>query len=1318
MATAGEGGATANTAATASSYEGGGGEGVGGKFRKRPFRRAHHTTPYDRPLTAVRGITTAATNSNNSSWLTKLVVDPASKLISYGAHRFFASVFRKRLPPPPQPPESNNESSDGLQEAIPNNQSGANEPAGAISSHPVNRSDIGGISELEQLLKQKTFTRPEIERLTELLRSRAEEVPVGKQTEEALLELASDLGRHQQFSSSPLEEDRNERDGSHGVITTIVNSRVLEDDIASPAELAKAYMGGAPSKVSSSKLGMRSQIGREDARLLSNAPFTSKSPVMSLTTRAAVNAGVPQNGFITPRSRGRSAIYNMARTPYPRVRPTSIQKGSGSTNNGYGGPSLSKSQSLLEHDVSKQVSLKRRSSILDDDLGAGSPMRRIRQKPNLLSPRIPHSTGGGGIGFDGVRGPWKQKLPLVDEPKHKVLITVRKNEDDSIPSTSYTRVPSKSTEVASRILQHLEMISPKEKSSEPKLVAMREKTPAKLTPNMLHGQALRSMEDVESSKLLQDVHDAHKLDDWPIVTLPDAHEFTSQIKGRVEPTGPKDFVIPPDMSTPAVNNDTTGSLKASGASVEAVDSVAKNFAAQPPQRKQAFRMSAQEDFFEQDDDIHCNGVEPKPFDEGRVTIETSLMDSKPPPTEEPNLDQTTSLSEEKSVPDPRSSKRSDVGSVNTVSKGEASTGSAFSASQATGTASQSAVLLQPVSAFDKPNEDNDSHPLFSFSSTTVNEVPSSAFPSSPFESSSKRPFTWSESKPENSSSLVNATSAATGAQLAISGSDKDGHLNSGGTNGKSETAITVASNGPLFPSSPAFSSTAASISVSNQISTGSSSPFTSSTIIANFDTTGSTTSTSAASTSSVFGSTVAPSFSAVPAFKFVSSVDPSPTAVSPASASTATILESKEAEKDTNFGSSSNSNSSTTSIMAASSGSSTFQLGSSVNSTANTLSQGSLFGSGTGSLVSGTVTQSMPISFGSSLPSSSITINTPFASSSTNSQVLSPNVNFGFSSAAFSSETKAVGPGSGPIASVFKFGVSSAASSDVGAINSSSGATPGIFSFGLGSSSSATNVVGSTSGATPSVFGFGGSSAASTSGINAASSFSSGTSGIFSFGATSSASSSAINSVSSSNPTTNLFGSSWQSPKSPIIGSPFTSPSPSSGFSFGASSSSFAATNTAPMVFNSSTVASSNPIFSFTTASAAALSSTSLSHTQPVFGNPAAFAASPGNDQMNAEDSMAEDTMQSSAPSVPVFGQPTVSPSTPGFMFGSTVPSQPNPFLFAGQQNQVAPQNPTPFQASASLEFNAGGSFSLGSGGGDKAGRKYVKVNRSKNRKK
>ncbi|CAK9180962.1 unnamed protein product [Ilex paraguariensis] len=88
MATAGDG--------TASSHETG---GAGGKFRKRPFRRPQ-TTPYDRPLTAPRN-----PSRSSGSWLSKLVVDPASKIISSTAHYFFSTVLRKRLPPPPPSPQ-------------------------------------------------------------------------------------------------------------------------------------------------------------------------------------------------------------------------------------------------------------------------------------------------------------------------------------------------------------------------------------------------------------------------------------------------------------------------------------------------------------------------------------------------------------------------------------------------------------------------------------------------------------------------------------------------------------------------------------------------------------------------------------------------------------------------------------------------------------------------------------------------------------------------------------------------------------------------------------------------------------------------------------------------------------------------------------------------------------------------------------------------------------------------------------------------------------------------------------------------------------
>ena len=102
--------------------------------------------------------------------------------------------------------------------------------------------------------------------------------------------------------------------------------QVLEEDVASPAELAKAYMGRRPSKVSPSLLGLRSQALKEDVTLYDNVPFPSKSPIMSLEPKSAVRGSFPDNGLITPRARGRSAIYSMARTPYSRDYLTANQK--------------------------------------------------------------------------------------------------------------------------------------------------------------------------------------------------------------------------------------------------------------------------------------------------------------------------------------------------------------------------------------------------------------------------------------------------------------------------------------------------------------------------------------------------------------------------------------------------------------------------------------------------------------------------------------------------------------------------------------------------------------------------------------------------------------------------------------------------------------------------------------------------------------------------------------------------------------------------------------------------------------------------------
>lgn len=90
-----------------------------GKYPKRSVRNQQYS-PYARPPTAVRNPSLASTTSHANGWLSKLV-DPAQRLITSGAHKLFASVFRKRLPPPPppQPPESGSVSLFCFSENIP-----------------------------------------------------------------------------------------------------------------------------------------------------------------------------------------------------------------------------------------------------------------------------------------------------------------------------------------------------------------------------------------------------------------------------------------------------------------------------------------------------------------------------------------------------------------------------------------------------------------------------------------------------------------------------------------------------------------------------------------------------------------------------------------------------------------------------------------------------------------------------------------------------------------------------------------------------------------------------------------------------------------------------------------------------------------------------------------------------------------------------------------------------------------------------------------------------------------------------------------------
>ncbi|CAK9180961.1 unnamed protein product [Ilex paraguariensis] len=543
-------------------------------------------------------------------------------------------------------------------------------------------------------------------------------------------------------------------------------------------------MGSRPLKVSPSILGLRSQAPKEDAILPSNVPFPPKSPFTSLVSKTAVHVGVPDNGFTTPRSRSRSAIYSMARTPYSRVYSTASQKGTKYTNSGYGG-SPSSSLRTWEHDGelgSKQLAIKRRSSVLDDDIGSVGSMRRIRQKPNLLSQRVPLSTHGVEIGSDPAQHPASSTKNLIfnGENKDKVSKTVSENDDSSFASTSYASVPSKSSEIATKILQHLEKLTPKKKSLESKLAAARMKSAVELTPNLLHGQALRSMENADSSRLLQNSQDGCQMEDFHNNSLPDARDSSSQRHDKVEENGPKKFAVPCDTLTPAVNGDSTVSVKDGVPAIRTADSSITKHVTQPLQKKRAFQMSAHEDSLEMDADIYLNRPSSVLLAEGRGIQETTEVESNSVSSEVTTLDKAGALPKVKTSVDPALDKRTGLETAYGSVVGDKIGEFHFPTSHAPSTSFQPAVLSQSAPAFGKitsPKEANGPPTLFSFISKNVDKVPPFAFNSSSSvdESSGPKSSAWSVSKPKNS--LANEASGRTDTELKILESDNDDNKN-------------------------------------------------------------------------------------------------------------------------------------------------------------------------------------------------------------------------------------------------------------------------------------------------------------------------------------------------------------------------------------------------------------------------------------------------------------------------------------------------------------------------------------------------------------
>ncbi|XXG74050.1 hypothetical protein AAC387_Pa07g2870 [Persea americana] len=576
----------------ATSYD----RGIGGKLRKRPFRRP--STPYDRPPTTLPN----PSNSDQRNWVSKLI-DPASRIISGSAARLFSSVFRKRLPAPAPLPEANLEPRNELPGEVCTNPSGAKEQGNGEGENQKHSFESSGINEIEQLLKQKTFTRVEFERLIELLRSRTVNLPKdheNKRTEPSISQLVAAQARDEQLI--PAQENR----GESRISTPTGGFLVPEEEAATLADIAKAYMGSRPSKLSPSSLGFRSQILREDPPLLNIVPSALRSPNMLRAPRSSRHfSGVPQLSeslYMTPRPLRRSAIYSMARSPYTKSHSIAIHKGTEPSDDAYAG-SLQSHWTRVDKTLNggKQV-LKRTRSVLDDDSGSVGPMRKIRQKSGLTSPSMYNVPGSPlpspqtPVGSYSVWGSIsKMQKPLsLDGPK----LQAAENGAYKLSTTSSAFVPNQSSKVAMKIMQQLDKLvpSPSEKLSESKVAI----APNELNLDMSNGRPFKSTENKHSPRL-QNAQHSGTLEGVSGTQLPASGNSLSEKQERIEVNGPVkniDIGIRSSSVADSVKNTVIGTLS----DARPVDSVILGFSSNLPLNERAFQMSASGDVVELEDD--------------------------------------------------------------------------------------------------------------------------------------------------------------------------------------------------------------------------------------------------------------------------------------------------------------------------------------------------------------------------------------------------------------------------------------------------------------------------------------------------------------------------------------------------------------------------------------------------------------------------------------------------------------------------------------------------------------------------------------------
>ncbi|XP_042498321.1 nuclear pore complex protein NUP1 [Macadamia integrifolia] len=552
--------------------------GTGGKFRK-PTSRKPQPSPYARPANQ----TTRNAQRSDKGWLSKFV-DPASRLLSGGATRLFPSFFSKTpviiaLPTPSDSEDSGVKQDAGQVDPKPTSPKPTSEMpvsvmkgggqmdelhgskcVSQIDEHVReklgNSSDGSGLSEIEQLMKGKTFSRDELDRLMEILHSRVidhsdvDEREKKNTSMTAVPKATGDVWGEEKLRTPFQERQADILSGVRGGVPNPILQPTIRDEVgSSPVEIAKAYMG---TRASESSLNSQSRIWKDERTPVHNNDFASRrmSILPSSSKSSIFHPGAvvqEQSSYLTPQTqRGRIGLHNFPRTPYSRtVYPRSTSKVTPFQGVWDSSCNILSTQSKqLQSPVygSRQT----KAEILDDGLGSVGPIRRIRQKVvSTTSSRVAGSPYPASS-----RSLWTED----SDPSKTFLPTFKRNLDPGASSSgnsafqpgdingsSYnvgaTTVHPQSSELARKILEHLDRTvpTPKEKSAELKLAMVQKKPHSEFTTSRSNEQIGRlHVEDSDSQKtsnLLGENFSAQENEDRGISFLVNSKtNHSSQIK--------------------------------------------------------------------------------------------------------------------------------------------------------------------------------------------------------------------------------------------------------------------------------------------------------------------------------------------------------------------------------------------------------------------------------------------------------------------------------------------------------------------------------------------------------------------------------------------------------------------------------------------------------------------------------------------------------------------------------------------------------------------------------------------------------------------